>query len=367
MRQKKIVTLDDVAQDAGVSRSTATMVLREGGLITAETKQKVLKSAQKLGYMNKRSVTAKAPNKNAEVIGVCFPDIGNIFFTSIFIGINDFFDQYSNYTIFFSSHFEMLEKQRHYFENLMQWPVAGLLVAPAIGTSREEMVQLQETGVPLVFVTRYIDGMDANFVAGDNEGGAYAAASHLIESNHKRIAFLGGVSEISPCRDRLKGYRKAMEEHGLTYDESLIVTGPMTREWGYHVVHTLLKLPDPPTAAICYNDIIAEGVIEGLHDMNVLPGSDFSVVKFDFKLGGRTEDEERISTIKYNSAYYNYRDLYQYRNVFQDSTNVRGDIYQWGYEAAKLLFRNIVGLSTETEKIIFPQKLIVHESSRTPL
>ena len=362
MKPKKRITLEDVARDANVSRSTAALVLREGNLITPDTKQKVIDSALKLGYVNKSTPFQKRADKNAEVIGVCFPDIGNIFFTSIFIGVNDFFDQYHNYTLFFGSHFDSLGKQRRFIKNLMQYKVAGLILAPAEGTSKEEIEELQQAGIPLVFVTRTIEGIDANYVAGDNVQGAFSATKHLVAMNHKRIALLGGKAGISPFKERLSGYRKALEMSGLPYDESLVMSGTPTSIWGHRAIKEILKLPAPPTAVICYNDIIAEGVINALQEMNIDPGKDFSVVKFDFTLGGRVNDEEQPSSVEFNSAYYYYRNLYQYRNVFQPFTNVRSDIYQWGYEAAKLLFRNIVGLCTETERIIYTQSLLVHDS-----
>lgn len=357
MKSRKGATLDEVAKGAGVSRSTAALVLREGNLITAATKQKVLESAEKLGYIPRNQEMVRVPDKSANIIGVSLPDIGNIFFDSLFIGINEFFDQYENYTIFFNSHFDRLGKQQSFLENVLKDRVAGLIIAPSLGTTREEMERIRGMGIPMVFATRTIEGMDIDYVGGDNKAGAYEATRHLIEKNHRRIALLGGTEGITPLQDRRDGYHRALQECGIPFDESLMMAGPVKREWGCAAIKEILKLPDPPTAVICYNDIIANGVIEGLGEMNLVPGEDIAVIKFDYAVGGRDKNESDISAVQFNSLYYSSRSL------FPNFTTVRSDVYQWGYEAAKLLFRHIVGLSTKTEKIIFPQNLIIRQSS----
>jgi LacI family transcriptional regulator len=354
-KQKKVrISQSVIAKDANVSRSTVSLVLRNSNLVTKETRDRVMESAKKFGYKNQRGKAQEGGG--AGIIGVVFPDISNIFYTSLFVGINEFFDSYGEYSIFFNSTFDSVSKQQRFLEDLMKYNIAGLIISPAAGTTEKDLDFIVKADIPMIFCPRYIEGMDVSFVGCDYQLGAYMAANHLIENNHKRIALLGGTRGISPFEERLKGYKMALAANCLPYDEKLQITGPVTQNWGREAVIQLLSQPDPPSAILCYNDIIGRGVLQGLSYMKLSPGEDIAVVGFD-----NTDDaynNDKMSTVNFDTPTSDTGNL-----IYQNCTSVSGNPYQWGYEAAKLMYRHITGTVKETVKIVFPQRLIIRTSS----
>ena len=118
-------------------------------------------------------------------------------------------------------------------------------------------------------------------MAPDNIGGARRAAEHLIELGHRRIAFLGGRAGMVVQEDRRTGWERALEAVGLPADPALIVETTPNREGGMTALAQALAVPDPPTAALCFNDMVAIGVLYGLAERGLAAGRDFAVIGFD--------------------------------------------------------------------------------------
>jgi LacI family transcriptional regulator len=145
----------------------------------------------------------------------------------------------------------------------------------------DTIAQLNRWKLPFVLVTRYLPDSGADYVGADNRLGAEMAVDHLVSLGHRRIAFAGGPAASSARRDRLAGYRAGLARHHLPVDDRLALAGPATRDGGFEVVRALVRQPDPPTAALCYNDVVAFGALLGLQAEGRIPGRDFSVVGFD--------------------------------------------------------------------------------------
>ncbi len=351
--RKKKVSQTVIAEDAGVSRATVSLVMRNSDLVTPDTRERVLAAAKRLGYIV--PARTKASGGSRGIIGIVFPDITNVFYSSLLVGINEFFDEKQEYTLFFNSTFDLLDKQQRFLRDLSHFNLRGLIISPAVGTTPKDLEWLKDSGVELVFCPRSIEGVDVSVVDCDYKLGAYTATTHLIENNHRRIAFLGGREGISPFEDRLTGYKMALAANGIPFDESIKIVGPVTRSWGRQAVSELLSRPDPPTAILCYNDTIARGVLQGLDDLHLTLGRDVAVVGFD-----NTDDlgSNNISSVSFfvpkaeiSNPHYDY------------FTSVSAGPYQWGYEAAKILYRQITGLSRESVRVLLPQQLIVRASS----
>ena len=118
-------------------------------------------------------------------------------------------------------------------------------------------------------------------VAPDNVGGAKRATEHLLGLGHRRIAFLGGRAGMLVQEDRRAGWEKALKGAGLGADPRLAVEATPNRDGGVEALRRVLALPDPPTAALCFNDVVAIGVIYGLEARGLAAGRDFAVVGFD--------------------------------------------------------------------------------------
>jgi LacI family transcriptional regulator len=161
----------------------------------------------------------------------------------------------------------------------MEYRAEGILLCPARGTRRDDLQQVE--GIPSVLVTRYLPRARVNYVGADNVRGAAMAVDHLLEQGHRRIAFVGGAFDSSARKDRLRSCRRRLRGAGLDLPTELSVRTEVSRTGGKEAVLALLEGAAPPTAAVCYNDIVAIGVMLGLRGRGIVPGRDFAVVGFD--------------------------------------------------------------------------------------
>jgi LacI family transcriptional regulator len=162
------------------------------------------------------------------------------------------------------------------------------------------------------------------------------ATEHLVSNGHRRIAFVGGPAGSSARRDRAQGLRSVLQQHAIPTDESLFITSPVTREGGRQAILDLLSRTDPPTAALCYNDIVAFGVLLGLQATGRQPGRDFDVIGFD--------DIEEAA-------------------LWQPAlTTVAIDPQRIGAEAAQLLLERIENPDAPPRRVILPPRLVVRET-----
>jgi LacI family transcriptional regulator len=157
--------------------------------------------------------------------------------------------------------------------------VAGLIVSPARGTPDDALDGLVAAGVPVVLAMRRLKGRRIPVVGPDNCLGARLAVERLLELGHRRIAFLGGYADSAVRAERLEGFRAALAGAGLDSDAA-VATSP-TREGGAQALETALAQRNPPTGAVCFNDIVAFGVCLGLRRRGIQPGHGFAVIGFD--------------------------------------------------------------------------------------
>ncbi|CAN0411008.1 unnamed protein product, partial [Laminaria digitata] len=273
------VRLVDVAAHAGVSRATASLVLRGSSLVADKTKAQVLASMRALGYVYNRAA-ANLRSQRSQTIGLVVTDITNPFFAELAINIETQLDD-ANYAVMLSNTLDNLEKQDRLLQAMRGHQVDGLLLCPAEGSAIETIETLKQWQMPFVLVARYIAGSDADYAGADNILGAEMAIDHLVEQGHKRIAFIGGAATSSARSDRLKGYQNALRRHGIPLEPALSITSPVSRDGGFDALSKLFALETPPSAALCYNDVVAFGALLGLQAKNITPGEQFAIVGFD--------------------------------------------------------------------------------------
>lgn len=152
---------------------------------------------------------------------------------------------------------------------------------PAAGTRPETIADIQRSKLPLVLFSRDIPGAEVDYVGGENFEGMQKATAHLIFAGHRRIAMVGANRETATGRDRIAGYRAALEEAGIPQDPALVAEGPATRDFGAWAIKALTAQDPELTACVCFNDVLAFGVMLGLRMDGKEAGEDFSVVGFD--------------------------------------------------------------------------------------
>ena len=173
-----------------------------------------------LGYIYHRGAATLRGAKSG-VIGMVINDLSNPFYVELAIGIEQAC-QGGAYIPFLANTAESAVRQQQVIRSMREHGAAGLVLAPAMGTSASELKPLL-AGLPVVQVMRRLPGLRASFVAPENKEGARKATAHLIAVGHSRVAFVGGVSSMLVREERLAGYRLALDEVGISLDPSLVV------------------------------------------------------------------------------------------------------------------------------------------------
>ena len=326
-------TIVDVARRAGVSKSTVSLVLRGSSLVADSTRERVAEAMTELGYIYHRGAATLRGAKSG-VIGMVINDLSNPFYVELAIGIERAC-QGGAYIPFLANTAENPVRQQQVIRSMREHGAAGLVLAPAIGASASELKPLL-AGLPVVQVMRRLPGLKASLVAPENKEGARKATAHLIANGHKRIAFVGGLPSMLVRDERLAGYRVALQEAGIPLDLSLVVETTINYAGGGAAAPQLLNLHEPTTAALCFNDVVAIGLVRGLAEAGVSVGVDFAVIGFD-------DIEEAKHTLPaLTSVVVNGRDL--------------------GSRAAQLLMRHLASGDFEPEAVLCPTTLVIRKS-----
>ncbi|MFP3513151.1 LacI family DNA-binding transcriptional regulator [Peribacillus sp. SIMBA_075] len=337
MKQSKKgrVTLQQVAKHAGVSTSTASLIVRNNPRISEATRKKVLKSMHELGYVYDR-IAANLRSQSSDTVGIIITDISNTFFSEFLIGVHDALDEVG-YTVLLGTTFDSVAKQDHLLSTMMEHRVGGLILCPVSESSQDTIERLNEIDTPMVLAVRELPGVNSDYVGIDYPEGARIAVDHLLGKGHKRIALLGGIKESSTWIERIKGYREALSRAGLEVDESLVIDSAPTREGGLEAVLKVLENPNPPTAIFCFSDLIAFGVMQGLMMKGITPGKDIDIVGFD--------------NVPVAEIYH------------PPLTTISSFPRRIGKEAANLLYQQMEKVEREQQRIILNPELIIRESS----
>src|SRR5271166_6090322 len=197
-------TIVDVARRAGVSKSTVSLVLGGSALVADATRERVTEAMSAIGYIYHRGAATLRGAKSG-VLGMVINDLSNPFYVELAIGIEQAC-QGGAYIPFLANTAENPICQQQVVRSMREHGAAGLVLAPAMGTSLSELKPLL-AGLPVVQVMRRLPGLKASLVAPENKEGARKATAHLIANGHKRIAFVGGMASMHVREERLAGYR----------------------------------------------------------------------------------------------------------------------------------------------------------------
>jgi LacI family transcriptional regulator len=295
---KRGLTILDVAQAAGVSKSTVSLVLQGSPLIRDETAQRVHEAAWQLGYVYNRQA-ADLRRQSSNTIGVIINDLTNPFFTELLVGVERKLVD-AGYVVLMAHTHEDVSRQRKVLLSMREQNTAGIVICPAQETPLSLPEDLRGWNIPSVIMIRPLGAGSYDFVGAHNSLGIQMAMRHLIGLGHKRIGFLGGTSG-AVHEERLSGYRQALKEAKLPLVEKLVVASKPNRAGGRDAMTELLKAKPKPTAAVCYNDITALGALTALGDHGLRAGVDFALVGFDNVLD-TAQSNPPLSTIDINPA-----------------------------------------------------------------
>ncbi|HEY7617758.1 MAG TPA: LacI family DNA-binding transcriptional regulator, partial [Terriglobales bacterium] len=259
------------------STSTVSAVINETVPVSPKRKQRVLDAMAALDYYPDAIARGLKTGKT-NAIGVVVPDITNAFYPEVVRGVEDAARR-AGYAVLLCDSNEDAKNEDAHLATLFSRRVDGVLLACcANSTAYATMVRRR---FPMVFVDRVPPAATEGTVSTDNIHAGYIAACHLLELGHQRIAMLAGHLGLSPHRDRLEGFRKAMQKFHLPIRDEYLVTGDVQIEDGFEATRRLLALPLPPTAIMASNNKLLLGVLQGLDQRKILVPEQVSVVGFD--------------------------------------------------------------------------------------
>jgi LacI family transcriptional regulator len=276
------VTLSDIAAGCGVSRSTVSLVLGHSPLVHAETRAKVQAELERQGYVYHRgaaSLRSRASNAVALVIN----DLSNPFFAEFAGGVDAALAE-AGYVMLLGSSGESPERQQAVLASLVEHDPAAVILSPAEHSDPARLHRLVGAHTPVLVFNRALDegaGDGWDFLALDNRRGARLATEHLLEQGHRAIAFFGGHRDSSSCGERRAGYHDALAEAGIAPDPAWLVECAPTRLEAARQAGALFARDPAPTAAVCYNDAVALGLVSGLAARGRRAGVDFALTGFD--------------------------------------------------------------------------------------
>jgi DNA-binding LacI/PurR family transcriptional regulator len=272
-------TIKDIARQANVTHSTVSRALRGSPLISAETTARIRQVAAELGYHP--SVAARSlKTKRSQALGVILSHIADPFFSEILQGIDDIAQQ-NGYSLFIAAAQHDPQREKAIVKTMHEHRVDGVILC-STPFSTEQSQQLLAYNIPLVVVNNQA-AEDYRFsIYHDDVDGSQQVTSHLVNLGHRRIAYLGNARSGRTTHDRLKGFQQVMQAAGLPVPDEYIyqVEGGGAEE-GRRGIEYFLRLPELPTALVCYNDMLAIGVLQGLQQAGVRVPEQVSVTGFD--------------------------------------------------------------------------------------
>jgi LacI family transcriptional regulator len=328
------MTIVDIARRAGVSKSTVSLVLKDSPLVRNETRATVRAAMDELGYVYNRGA-ASLRHARSNIVGMVINDLMNPFFAELAVGIERAL-QNSGFIPFIANTSENPIRQAQVFRSMQEHGASGIILCPAIGTDAEALGEFSAARIPVVLAMRRIAGASVSSVAPDNRAGAARAVEHLARLGHERIAFLGGFDRMSAHRERLGGYRDGLVRAGLVQDSGLEIEALPTKAGGAGAMAQILRLADPPSAALCFNDIVAIGAVYELARVGRTAGVDFGIIGFD--------------------------DIAEAEHLSPPLTTVAVDTFGLGERAASLLLRQIAANEPRVENYVGDARLIIRES-----
>ncbi|WP_210272824.1 LacI family DNA-binding transcriptional regulator [Chthonobacter rhizosphaerae] len=325
--------MSQLAAQLDVSTATVSLALRDNPAVSLETRKKVQALAQELGYIYNRQA-ASLRTSRTDIVGVVVHDVLNPYFAEVFRAVEAELEA-QGFTILICNHRDEIHRQRNFVQVLQQQNADGLVICPSLGTTSADIDAIVRSGTPVTVICRDVDGATAPSVRGDDFLGMYEITTHLIGQGHRSLAIVGGRRMTSAGRDRHGGFLAAMREAGLTPVAD--IPELMTLTDGRNVVDRLLALETRPTAIVCFNDLIAFGVMSGLTKAGLRPGVDVAVTGYD-DVDGSASWAPSLTTVKNGSD-------------------------EIGIQAARAIKALIEGEEPPFQRLLIPPRLEVRASS----
>ena len=332
------VTMKDIAEELGLSIGTVSKVLRDHPDISPKTRERVRQRIQELNY--RPNLTARAlVTGRTHTVGLVVPDLVHPFFGEVAAGLSKSLRK-QGYSVIISSSDEDFELENRAIDQLLARRVDVLLLAPS-QRDWSFLRNFEKQTTPLILIDRRPANTRVNFVGVNDEEIGRMATEHLIEQGCRRIAHIGGPA-ISTAVGRLRGYRKALEKHGLEYNPAYVISREHADEAsddsGYAAMKEILAAKPAPDGVFCYNDPTAMGAMQAAMENGVRIPRDLAIIG--------------AGNVRYS----------KFLRVPLSSIDQQSE--QIGERAAKLALK-LIDAKTESKPsaVLLTPKLVVRESS----
>ena len=337
------VTLNDIAAGCAVSRATVSLVLRGSPLVNRHTRARVEQELLRQGYVYNRAA-ANLRRRTSSSIALVLNDLANPFFAEFAAGVDQALGE-AGFVTLLGCTGESATREQHVLGSLLEHGPGGIILSPAEHSRVQDVLAVVGARAPLLLFNRELDGSLPQFAHWDqlmldNQHGARLATEHLIARGHRRIAFFGGHLDSSPCRQRHAGYVAALQAAGLPAESRWRIECAPTRLEAAHRAGALFESSPAPTAAVCYNDAVALGLMLGLQQRGVRPGRDFALTGFD--------------------------DIAEAALGVPPLTTLSTAPHERGRQAAGLILQRVHTPQAASQHTVAPVQLLVRESSCPP-
>lgn len=279
-----MATIRDVSRLAKVSPATVSRVLNGSVPVSPERRDAVMAAIARLDFRPNAFARSLATNR-AHGIGVVVSEVSSGVYGSILQGIESVIEGHDMHMLVSSGHHRADIEQRAY--EFLRQRRCDALILQLDGASDEQVLDWARADVPVVVVGRRVPALADRCIYLDNVAGGYLATRHLIDRGHRAIAHVAGLAGVADAHDRLVGYRRALEDAGIAYDEALVADGDFMEDAGQLAMRRLLDRERDFTAVFAANDQSAAGALRALREGGVRVPDDVSVVGFDDTLPAR--------------------------------------------------------------------------------
>lgn len=338
MAGEKDITIYDIASHLNISATTVSRGLQDHPAINKNTRKKIFDAAKELGYRS-NTFASSLRSKKTHTLGVIVPRLNSHFMSSALAGMEDTARR-EGYNLIITQSLETAEKEVTNAHTMFNKRVDGLLVSLAYNTENiKHFEPFFKKKIPVIFFDRVHPHNDSTSIIIDNYKSAYDITKHLIEQGYSRIMHLSGNLLRNVYTERLRGYKDALKEHNISFNESLVYISQLSEEAGTQAAEHIIKMKKKPDAVFAANDTSAVYCMLRLKEAGYKIPEDIAFAGFNNDPISKVI-EPNLTTINYSG-------------------------YQVGEAAVKNLISHLTGQSNikSTNTIVLRSELIIRESS----
>lgn len=327
-------TIIDVAEAAGVSKSTVSLVLQNSSRVKDETRRKVRTAIEATGYVYNRGAAHLRGGKTG-LIGLVINDLRNPYFTEFAVSTQMTFANLGFATVVANTNDDWV-LQEQIIRSMLEHDVDALVISPCYGGPGKDFDDILRSGIPAMQVLRQVDARldQLPFCGSESDRGTYLAVDHLLRRGATRIAFVGGDLDLSVTRARYAGYERRLAESGHS---TRFFPGARSRAFGREAALMLVRDHPEIDAAVTFNDLVALGMMAGFAQTGIRLGTSFRLVGFD--------------------------DIEEARQVHPKLSTVRSDVNQLGADVARLMLDWLTHGTHPGPSRHYPVTLMARETS----